>query len=241
MCEEIEPTEPTESVECDDETEESEIEDWKTQLRAQFEAWLEEVDEIPEECEPAETPDLYSLFEELAALRNESRQGNRKSAEVFSQVGASLGQFDAELKRLREQMSRSEPANKQSIPRSECLALVQILDRMHRLRAALEREPKPSGLPFFKPDGAWKEAWENLRQGFSIVTMHLETLIQQAGVRPMVTLGAPFDPVCMVAVAAIPSPENAPNTVLEEISPGYHWRDEVLRPAEVSISKSNQL
>lgn len=213
--------------------------DWKESLREQFESWLEDADEIPEVDESVDAPDLYSLYEELAALRNEARKGNRKSAEVFSQLGESLGQFDAEMKRVREQLSRFEAtrAEKAQIPRAQCLALVEILDRMHRLQRALERQPRARSFGFLKPDGEWKEAWGNLSQGFSIVTMHLEKLLEQAEVRPVTTLGEVFDPVTMVAVATAPSPNGAPNTVVEELSAGYRWRDEVLRPAEVKISK----
>ena len=243
MCDEVEfPEEYPGAEEADgftSATPEDELDDWKEQLREKFETWLEDVEEIPEAEELVETPDLLSLYAELVALRNENRKGNRKSAEVFSQFGESLGQFDSEMKRLREQWARIETSteSKAEIPRSQCLALVEILDRMNRLRAALARQPQRSGFAFFKPDGAWKDAWENLGKGFSIVTMHLETLLEQAGVRAMTTRGAAFDPVTMVVVDVVPTRESPPNIVVEELSAGYRWRDEVLRPAEVKISK----
>src|SRR3954469_20167384 len=114
---------------------------WKAQLRARFEAWLATVDTMPEPDTEPDVPDLYSFFEELVALRNESRKGNRRSAEVFSQFGASLGGFEEEMKRLRGQLTRLETAAPTAgeLPRSHCLALVEMLDRLHRLRGAMER------------------------------------------------------------------------------------------------------
>jgi len=68
------------------------VDSWKEDLRRQFELWLESLEDIPETQELRDAPDLYSLYEELTALRNETRKGNRRSAEVFGQVGESLGQ-----------------------------------------------------------------------------------------------------------------------------------------------------
>jgi molecular chaperone GrpE (heat shock protein) len=42
----------------------------------------------------------------------------------------------------------------------------------------------------------------------------------------------------MLAVATI-APNGQPlNVVVEEVAPGYRWRNEILRPAEVKITKS---
>lgn len=222
-----------------------ELDAWKRQLRQQFESWLEGVERLPETQEAREqtgdSPDLYSLYAELTALRNETRQGNRKSADVFSRLGESLGRFEDEVRRLREQMNRSEtaPGNKAALPRSYSLALVELVDRMHRLGAALERPPRRGRFfGFLGFDGRWRKAWANWQQGFSILVTHFENLLEQAGVQRLNTLGAAFDPVTMLAVATTPPDGRPPNVVVEEVAPGYRWRDEVLRPAEVKITKA---
>jgi molecular chaperone GrpE len=67
---------------------------------------------------------------------------------------------------------------------------------------------------------------------------HLEKLLQQAGIQRLNTVGTIFDPVTMLAVATI-APNGQPlNVVVEEVAPGYRWRNEILRPAEVKITKS---
>ncbi|MES2569074.1 MAG: nucleotide exchange factor GrpE [Verrucomicrobiota bacterium] len=212
------------------------LREWKTQLREQFETWLESVDRIPEPEETSADPDRYSLYEELSALRNESRRGNRKSAEVFSQFGTTLGEFHGEIKRLREQLARIEAGPANTLPRAHSLGLVEILDRVNRLGAALERAPKPGLLAGYFAR-SWQGAWESLRQGFAILVTHLEKMIENAGIQRVETNGAVFDPVSMVAVAVLQSDKHPANTVVEQVSPGYRWRDEVLRPAEVKISK----
>jgi molecular chaperone GrpE (heat shock protein) len=236
MYDDVEPPEPASSGGST-----SELDAWKHQLRQQFESWLEGVGHLPETQEQTDDPpDLYSLYEELTALRNETRQGNRRSADVFSRLGESLGRFEDEIRRLREQMSRSEAAlgSKAALPRSYSLALVELVDRMHRLGAALERPPRPGRFAILSPDGAWKKAWANWQQGFSILVAHFEKLLEQAGIQRLNTVGAIFDPVTMLAVDMIAPDGRPPNVVVEEVAPGYCWRDEVLRPAEVKITKS---
>jgi molecular chaperone GrpE len=213
---------------------------WKQQLRQQFERWLESVEQMPETQEPAQAPDLYSLYEELTALRNESRKGNRKSAEIFSRFGESLDHFQDDIRRIGEQMTRIEVArgDQEVLPRSYFLGLVELVDRMQRLGAAFERTPQPGRFAFLSTDAAWRKAWANSQQGFSILVSHLEKLLQQAGIQRLKTLGAIFDPVTMVAVATIAPSGQPPNVVVEEVAPGYRWRNEILRPAEVKITKS---
>jgi hypothetical protein len=213
---------------------------WKQQIRQQFELWLESVEQIPEVQEKPETPDLYSLYEELTALRNENRKGNRKSAEIFSRFGESLEHFQDGFRRIGEQMTRMEVtrADHAVLPSSYFLGLIELVDRMHRLGAAFERPPRPGPFAFLHPDGPWRKAWANSQQGFSILITHLEKLLEQAGVERMSTVGGTFDPVTMIAVATV-SPNNQPlNVVVEEVAPGYRRHNEVLRPAEVKITKS---
>ena len=132
-----------------------ELDAWKQRLRQQFESWLESMEQMSEIQEQTDAPDLYSLFEELTALRNETRKGNRKSAEVFSRFGESLDHFQAEIRRIGEQMNRIEAArgDQAVLPRSYFLALVELVDRMHRLEAAFERPPQ-----------AWAPCFSELRR-----------------------------------------------------------------------------
>ena len=212
---------------------------WKQELRRQFELWLEQVEQIPETLEPPDAPDLYSLYEEFTALRSETRKGNRKSAEVISQIGESLSHVEEQVNRLCGQLRHidSPSSDKIALSRSYLLALVEMLDRIYRLAGALERPPKPARFALLRPDASWKKAWASLQQAVFILLTHFEKLLEQAGIQRVSTLGAALDPVSMVAVAIVPAEGQPANIVVEEIAPGYRWHDEVLRPAEVKITK----
>ena len=212
------------------------LEQWKAHARTQFEDWLSGLDEIPEPETTEELgADAFSLFAELTALRAESRKGNRKAAEVFTQFGDTLTRFQSEFARLKEQLA---PSQEGGLPRAHCLALAELLDRVRRLLQALECPPKPGafgalGRRFTAP---WAAAWSANRQALEILAGHLERLLLKAGLVPVVTLGKTFDPNTMVAVSS-EAASAPPFTVLEEVLAGYLWQTSVLRPAEVKISK----
>jgi molecular chaperone GrpE len=67
----------------------------------------------------------------------------------------------------------------------------------------------------------------------------LETLMK-FGIRPIASVGQPFDPALHQAVAHVPTREAAPNTVVEEYQKGYLLHDRVLRAAMVAVAAPAQ-
>ncbi len=224
----------------DDELDDAKRDEWKRVLRANFDQWLESLDDIPDnEGEDADgdgggdAPDLYSFYEQLAAVTTEARKSNRRTAEAYSQWSNTLSGFDGELRLLREQLARQPVAGDDSLPRSWCLAFIEISDRMHRLAAAFTTSPRRA---WFGGDARWRAAWETQRQGYDIFMTHTDALVRQAGLTRIEVLHAPFDPARMSAVVAEPDARWPKNTVIEEIAPGYLWRGELLRVAQVKVS-----
>lgn len=212
------------------------LDDWKDALRHDFEQWLASIDEIPVSGEDRaaleEEPDLYSFYEQLASGNAETRKANRRTAEVFSQWAETLSKFEGDLRSLREQLARP-PAASDALPRPWCLALIELVDRLHRLAAAFATPPPKS---WWGGDKRWRNAWETQRQGFEILLSHVATLLKKAEVARIQTLHEPFDPAIMAAVAAEPSAQWPHGTVLEEVAAGYRLRGELLRVAQVKVS-----
>ena len=213
------------------------VDDWKAELRRDFERWLHSLDEIVEvseaELKPTGTPDLYSFYEQLAAANVEARKANRRSAEAFSQWGETLVQFDGDLRLLREHLTRLPAARDDALPRAWCLALAEILDRALRLAGAF-KTPPPKAL--FVRDARWRKAWAAQQQGLEILVSHLEELLKQAGVTRLSALHQPFDPATMGAVATEHHAQLPHHTVIEEVAPGYRLNGDLLRLAQVKVS-----
>jgi molecular chaperone GrpE (heat shock protein) len=216
---------------------EDELADWKDALRRQFEAWLDDLDQIPEleaDGERPETPDLYSFYAQWTTANAEARKSNRRTAEAFSQWGGTLGRFDGDLKLLREQLQRlAAAAPSEGMSRAHCLVLAELLDRLQRLARAFASPPPVS---WWGGTNLWRQAWENQRQALDILLGHFESLLKKEGLTPIETTGRPFDPASMTAVAAEPDQSRPDQTILEEIAPGYRLRGELLRAAQVKVS-----
>ena len=223
----------------------TELADWKDALRRDFEAWLASLDELPGTDDAADDladdePDLYAFYEQLAAAGAESRKANRRTAEAFSQWSETLARFEGSLAPLREttaQLAAAQP-KEAGMSRAHCLALVELIDRMHRLARAFQ-SPPPAKKSWWggRGDTAWRRAWESQRQALDILVSHLEGLLKKEGVTRIDTAGQPFDPAVMMAVAAEPDAIRPPQTVLEELAAGYRLHGEVLRVAQVRVTR----
>lgn len=222
-----------------------ELVDWKASLRHDFERWLDSLDEIPV-AEDAEddgeaAPDLFSFYEQLAAANVEARKANRRTAEAFSQWSETLTRFEGSLAPLREtatQLLAAQP-KEAGFSRPHCLVLVELLDRMHRLARAFQSPPAAARKSWWggSNDDAWQKAWSSQRQAFDILVSHLEELLKKEGVTRLESLGQPFDPAFMLAVAAEPDATRPAQTVIEEVAAGYRRHGELLRAAQVKVSR----
>lgn len=214
--------------------------DWKARLRQEFETWLESLEAVPDldedDVEP-DAPDLYSFYSQWAAANAETRKNNRRTAEAFSQWGDTLGRFDGDLKLLREQLQRlsTTTSSSQGLSRAHCLVLVELLDRLRRVAQAFHATPPDSWLGGTRP---WRQAWENQRQAFDILLGHFEALLKKEGLTLIETKNSAFDPLIMTAVAAAPDESLPDQSILEEILPGFRLRGELLRPAQVKVSRN---
>jgi len=207
--------------------------DWKDALRRDFEQWLQSLDEIPPAApEEPKAPDLYSFYEQLAILSAESRRANRRTAEAFSQWGDTLKRFDEGLQSFREMLASAAP-EETPLSRGHALAMVEMLDRLRRTACAFDQET----------DRRWwqrsslRRAWQSQREAFAILLGHFESFLAREEITKIDSLWQPFDPALMCAEAAEPDSSHPPNTVIEELSPGYLVRGDVLRPAHVKVSR----
>jgi len=224
--------------------------DWKDALRRDFENWLEDLDDPAELEEAAEsedagaetskTPDLYSFYEQLAAANSEFRKANRRTAEAISQWCETLTRFDGNLSPLRETMAKLTAAQPKAdeLSRSHCLVLVEWLDRLNRIRKAFESPPQKTSWWQGRGNSTWLKAWETQGQALAILASHIEELLRKEGVTRLDALGQPLDPATMTAVAAEPDSAHPPQTVLEEVAAGYRRHGELLRAAQVKVSKT---
>lgn len=222
--------------------------DWKVALRERFEAALAGLEEPPEISqddaeETEDVPDIYTFYEALAALRHEVRQGNRKTAEAFSQFGDTLGSFDSELKRWSAEAARADKSShandSKDTGKSLRLPLVEMADRIHRLRDSFQKVPaEKAGWFGQRIVAAWQGAWQEREQAVQLLSEQAAALLSATGLTPIPVQGRPFDPTLMTAVARNEdSTDGGALVVVEEITRGYLYQNNIVRLAEVRVAR----
>ena len=78
---------------------------------------------------------------------------------------------------------------------------------------------------------------KSLMDGLRLMLQRLERAMDECGLRAMDCVGRHVDVNCMTVLATVETQEFPPGTVVEEVRPGYLWRDEVLRYAEVRVAQ----
>ncbi len=217
----------------------SENQAWKELLRARCAEAIERLEIRPPtlETEP-EPPSLYDFHADLAALRNELRKGNRKTAETFSRFGDVLESMQADSGKLREFLAAAaKPDKTGKISRNLALGLIDIADRLERLETAAELQAESGLLALARAENRWRKQTEALE----IVRQRLHDLLAHTGIQRIESTGQPFDPLWMKAVAGEQSPSSPAQTrliVAEELLAGYRMGEDCLRPAEVRLRAS---
>lgn len=79
---------------------------------------------------------------------------------------------------------------------------------------------------------------QGLLEGVTMTAVQFRKVIEDLGARPVVAVGAPFDPNLHQAMAQVETAEQPPGTVVSEFQRGYLLHERLLRPALVVVAKS---
>ncbi len=216
----------------------------KEALLQRFRDHLDSLDELPEVAADAavgdEQTDLYALFVELAALKNETRISSRH-------LKGTLDQFRELFDMVRsnhdtiEETQRRHPAELEKV-RGEALRplLLELLDLKDRLEAG-QRAGAPSNTSIFarfcKQEQALLTA---IKTGQEMSVRRLEQILAAQQVRPLMAVGRTLDPVQMRAVEVSSDAAVAHGVITEELRKGYLWGEQLLRPAEVIVNRPSE-
>lgn len=73
-------------------------------------------------------------------------------------------------------------------------------------------------------------------KGVDMIYRQLSQVLEAEGLKPMESVGQPFDPELHQAIMQVESEEYDEGIVVEVIQPGYMMKDKVIRPAMVKVS-----
>ena len=211
--------------------------DWRRVIEEQCRSWLDSLEGglPPEAGAELESPDMYSFYAELCAVRHEFRKQSRRTTDSLSRFGGLLDEFEGVFERLLARLERADESERQAADmesrRDLYLPLVDVYDRLRRLGNRLN-DPPPAGLF----GGRRRRAWEGVREGMAILREHFAALLRQAGVEELVAVDQIFDPRSMKVVEVEETDRVPEGVVLAELAAGYLYQGRVLRLAEVKVA-----
>ena len=177
-----------------------------------------------EEEKPRPSEEEMKLKMEILDLRHKVRQLEgeieKKAKEVkqnFDQGMMLKNQFDAYKARVMKEKAEwfnygFEPVFKE---------LLHVIDNFERALSHAQKSDDSQGL----------------KQGVELIARQLLQMLEKYGVKQMQALNQPFDPNFHQAMSQRISADHPDNTVFEEHAKGYLFKDRLLRPAMVTISR----
>jgi molecular chaperone GrpE len=123
----------------------------------------------------------------------------------------------ADFENYRRRVERERENTAKRDKRELLLVLLDLADNFERALAHINDSP------------------ESVVAGLHNIQRQLASALKAQGVTPFDSVGQSFDPGVHEAVGTVQSDEQEAGTVLDELSRGYHWGDEVLRPARVRV------
>ncbi len=161
--------------------------------------------------EPSETERLKA---ELGAAREEARRNH----DLYLREAAETENYKKRV--TREKQDAIRYANESLV--RDLLPVIDDLERAAR-HAPADGDPRA------------------LVDGIELLIKSCLEALQKHGITRVTAKGQPFDPEKHEAYAQVETGEVEPNTVVDEVHPGYYLADRLLRPSLVSVAKAATL
>lgn len=158
---------------------------------------------------------------ELIATRSELKRIGAENAELKSQLARRQADFENYRKRVERE--RNETYNR--VVADLAAKLLPVSDNLKR---ALEAESSV--------EAAESDEFRHFLSGVDLIWKQLNGVLDALGVKPIPSVGEPFDPHVHEAVVTEATDEYEPDTVMQEIVAGYRLGDKLIRPALVKVA-----
>ena len=198
---------------------------------------VEDGEEPPDD--PGETADLFSVLVEMAALRSEVRTESRLVKEALEQFRGVFDSLQASQATLQRELDRARTETRDQAQSALRPLLLDVIDLRDRLVAALTLSA--AARPRWR-DRLWRRdrsgvaAWQ---EGLRMTLRRLDQILLDRRVVATQLAGLPFDPRLARAIGTAADSAVAEGTVIKEVRAGFLWDDQVLRTAEVIVSKGD--
>jgi len=161
---------------------------------------------------------LRGRLKELMGQSNLYRQMADENFDKYLRAMADLDNF--RKRTAKEYLEKEGEANRNLV--AKVLPVLDNLDRaLSSSRELCDRD----------------ESFRSFYLGVQMIDQQIHKILEAEGLSILKSEGQPFDPNKHEAVLAVESREHLPDTVLNEVEKGFLFRDKILRPARVTVSK----
>ena len=158
---------------------------------------------------------------ELIATRSELKRVEAENAELRN----SLARRQADFENYRKRVERERTETYNRVVADIAAKLLPVSDNLKR---ALETEASV--------EAAESDEFRHFLSGVDLIWKQLNGVLEAFGVKPIESVGEPFNPHIHEAVVTEATDEYEPDTVIQEIRSGYKIGDKLIRPALVKVS-----
>jgi molecular chaperone GrpE len=179
----------------------------KEKKKAETAAPQETAEKMAEEIKPEGEKDMAAALEEAKNKLHESEDKLLRLA----------AEFDNTRKRLEREREISLKYAEENI-------LKELLPGIDNIERAMDQGREANNM-------------KSLLEGVELTRNGLMATLEKYGVKAIDAIGEPFDPNIHEAIAMEETDAMEPNMVLREFQKGYLYRDRLLRPSKVIVSK----
>jgi len=158
---------------------------------------------------------------------DELKQKARERDEIWDRFLRTAAEFENRRKRLEQDAERRIRYAQQSL-------LKDLLPVLADLSRALETCEVT-----FEPQET-QSAVKTIADGIRLVEKRLHDVLARHNVSRIKTVGEKFDPNLHEALSAVPTDEQPPGTILQEIEPGWMLEDRVVKAAKVVVAAATK-
>ncbi|MFO7751178.1 MAG: nucleotide exchange factor GrpE [Desulfobacteraceae bacterium] len=211
--------------------------EFKQKALADFKTWLADTDlDLPSATDVTpDTCDLFSLFSEFTALRQEIRMQNREQHRTLKRLESYTDTYQNNSRLFEksvEAIDRLESRIWNNCEKKSAAGFFDVRDALIRGHKACTDLSRKRSL--FKPK---KEDVKNLAKGYEMALRRFDRSLGAMDIYPVKTDNTVFDPRTMKAVETKKVDGTGKGEVVETISCGFVKENTVLKFAEVIVAE----
>ncbi|MEA1967265.1 MAG: nucleotide exchange factor GrpE [Thermodesulfobacteriota bacterium] len=210
---------------------------FKRKALEDYKSWLADIilDDSPKMDVTPDTCDLYTMLSEFTALRQEIKMQNREQHKTLNRLQSYTDTYqeNSELfKKSITDITELEKRIRLNCEKKSAALFFNVRDALIRGHmASIEIKNRKS---FFKPRAG---DMENISKGYEMAVRRFDRALALMDIYPVKTESMPFDPKTMNAVDTKKIHGCSKGIVAENLSCGFLRDNEVLKYAEVIVTK----